>query len=60
MVRAVAVALLGAIAILAFYFFGRDVLIPAALAVHFAFILGPRIATLCRRAAYHALMEERQ
>jgi predicted PurR-regulated permease PerM len=45
--RAAAIALVGAIAILALYL-GRDVLIPTALAVLFAFILGP-VLTLVRR-----------
>jgi predicted PurR-regulated permease PerM len=47
LVRAVAIALLGAIAILTLYF-GREVLIPAALAVLFAFILGPSLTWVRR------------
>ena len=47
LVRAVAIALLGAIAILALYF-GRDVLIPTALAMFFAFILGPALTWVRR------------
>ena len=47
LVRAVAIALLGSIAILALHF-GREVLIPTALAVLFAFILGPAL-TWARR-----------
>ena len=47
LVRAAAIALLGAIAILALYF-GRDVLIPTALAMFFAFILGPALTWVRR------------
>jgi predicted PurR-regulated permease PerM len=47
LVRAAAVALLGAITILALHF-GRDVLIPMALAVLFAFILGPALSWVRR------------
>jgi predicted PurR-regulated permease PerM len=47
LIRAAAVALLGVIAILALHF-GRDVLIPTALAVLFAFMLGP-VLTWVRR-----------
>ncbi|GEP59780.1 AI-2E family transporter [Reyranella soli] len=47
LVRAAAIALLGTIAILTLYF-GRDVLIPTALAVFFAFILGPALTWVRR------------
>lgn len=47
LVRAVAIALLAAIAILTLYF-GRDVLIPTSLAVLFAFILGPPLTWIRR------------
>lgn len=47
LVRAVAIALLGAIAILALHF-GREVLIPTALAMLFAFILGPSLTWVRR------------
>jgi predicted PurR-regulated permease PerM len=47
LVRAVALALVGAITVLALYF-GRDVLIPTALAVLFAFILGPALTWVRR------------
>ncbi len=45
--RAAAIAFLGAIAILTLYF-GRDVLIPTALAVLLAFILGPALTWVRR------------
>jgi predicted PurR-regulated permease PerM len=45
--RTVAVTFLGTVAILALYF-GRDVLIPAAVAVLFAFILNPVVSALRR------------
>ncbi|MBL6653258.1 MAG: hypothetical protein ISP49_16800, partial [Reyranella sp.] len=47
LVRVAAVALVGSIAILALYY-GRDVLIPTALAVFFAFILGPALTWVRR------------
>lgn len=47
LVRAAAVAFIGAIAIVALYF-GREVLIPAAIAVLFAFILGPAVTWVRR------------
>ncbi|SEO13003.1 Predicted PurR-regulated permease PerM [Rhodospirillales bacterium URHD0017] len=46
-IRGAAIALLGAIAILALYF-GRDVLIPTAVAVFFAFILSPALTWVRR------------
>jgi predicted PurR-regulated permease PerM len=48
LVRAAAVTFIGATAIVALYF-GREVLIPAAIAMLFAFILGPAV-TWVRRA----------
>src|SRR6185436_8332362 len=45
--RGAAIALLGAIAILTLYF-GRDVLIPTAVAVFFAFILSPALTWVRR------------
>jgi predicted PurR-regulated permease PerM len=47
LVRAAAVAVIGATAIMALYF-GREVLIPAAIAVLFAFILGPAVTWVRR------------
>lgn len=47
LVRAAAIAFLAVVAILALYF-GRDVLIPAALAVLLAFILGPALTWVRR------------
>ena len=48
--RTVAFTFLGATAILALYF-GRDVLIPAAVAVLLAFVLNPVVSWLRRRIA---------
>jgi hypothetical protein len=51
LVRAAAVTFIGATAMVALYF-GREVLIPAAIAVLFAFILGPAV-TWVRRVGRH-------
>ena len=47
LVRLLATTLIGMIAILALYF-GQDVLVPAAIAIFFAFILSPAVTRLRR------------